>query len=94
MAAYHAALLGHGVTAYVEELCWDDYRFAMVQGPLVAVFGYAYGTRTDRGDRMFAAMVRRVLCRDPRPRHAHPRAGVVDRARSSPAAISACRSTQ
>ena len=32
----------------------------MVQGPLVAVFGYAYGTRTERGDRMFAAMVRRA----------------------------------
>ena len=31
----------------------------MVQGPLVAVFGCAYGTRTERGDQMFAAMVRR-----------------------------------
>ncbi|MET0837360.1 MAG: phosphotransferase [Marmoricola sp.] len=60
VAAYHAALVGHGVTAYDEEQCWDDYRFAMVQGPLVAVFGYAYGTRTERGDRMFAAMVRRA----------------------------------
>ena len=32
----------------------------MVQGPLVAVFGYAYGTRTERGDRMFAAMAQRA----------------------------------
>jgi hypothetical protein len=31
----------------------------MIQGPLVAVFGCAYGTRTERGDRMFAAMVAR-----------------------------------
>ena len=45
---------------YAPETCWDDYRFAMVQGPLVAVFGYAYGTRTERGDRMFAAMVQRA----------------------------------
>ena len=60
VAAYHAALLGHGVTDYSAELCWEDYRFAMVQGPLVAVFGYAYGTRTERGDRMFAAMARRA----------------------------------
>ena len=60
VAAYHSALRGHGVSSYSLEQCWDDYRFAMVQGPLVAVFGYAYGTRTERGDRMFAAMVRRA----------------------------------
>ncbi len=46
--------------AYDVEHCWDDYVFAMLQGPLVAVFGYAYGTRTERGDRMFAAMVHRA----------------------------------
>ncbi len=60
VAAYHRALVGHGVSAYDEAACWDDYRFAMVQGPLVAVFGYAYGTRTERGDRMFAAMAQRA----------------------------------
>jgi hypothetical protein len=60
VAAYHQALLAHGVSSYSSEQCWDDYRFAMVQGPLVAVFGFAYGTRTDRGDLMFAAMVRRA----------------------------------
>lgn len=59
VAAYHQALLDHGVTGYDVEACWDDYRFAMPQGPLVAVFGCAYGTRTDRGDLMFAAMIRR-----------------------------------
>ncbi|MGA8256245.1 MAG: aminoglycoside phosphotransferase family protein [Nocardioides sp.] len=58
--AYHAALLEHGVVDYDRELCWDDYRFAMIQGPLVSVFGCAYGTRTERGDRMFAAMVTRA----------------------------------
>jgi hypothetical protein len=59
VAAYHSALLAHGVTDYEFGSCWNDYRFAMVQGPLVSVFGCAYGTRTDRGDRMFAAMVAR-----------------------------------
>ena len=59
VAAYHEALVGHGVTDYPLADCWEDYRFAMVQGPLVSVFGCAYGTRTERGDRMFAAMVSR-----------------------------------
>lgn len=59
VAAYHRALLGHGVASYSLEQCWDDYRFAQLQVPLVAVFGQAYGTRTDRGDRMFAAMIAR-----------------------------------
>lgn len=60
VASYHSALEGYGVAAYPGDLAWDDYRFAMPQGPLVAVFGCAYGTRTDRGDLMFAAMVTRA----------------------------------
>ncbi len=60
VTAYHRALVGHGVTDYDRDQCWDDYRFAMIQGPLVSVFGCAYGTRTERGDRMFAAMVTRA----------------------------------
>lgn len=59
VSTYHRALLSHGVEDYSVQQCWDDYRFAMLQGPLVAVFGCAYGTRTERGDRMFAAMVKR-----------------------------------
>ncbi|WP_435768841.1 phosphotransferase family protein [Nocardioides sp. SYSU DS0651] len=59
VAAYHAALTVHGVASYSLEECWDDYRFAMLQGPLVSVFGQAYGTRTERGDRMFAVMTAR-----------------------------------
>ncbi|WP_241385661.1 phosphotransferase family protein [Rhodococcus sp. CH91] len=59
LATYHRALLCHGVDGYGLRECWDDYRFAMLQGPLVSVFGYAYGTRTERGDRMFAAMLAR-----------------------------------
>jgi len=59
VAAYHQALVGHGVTGYSLEDCWDDYRFALLQGPLVSVFGCAYGARSERGDAMFAAMVER-----------------------------------
>ncbi|MCD4532544.1 ecdysteroid 22-kinase family protein [Nocardioides sp. cx-169] len=59
VAAYHRALTSYGVSGHSLEECWDDYRFAMVQGPLVATFGCAYGTRSPRGDRMFATMVAR-----------------------------------
>jgi hypothetical protein len=59
IGAYHSALLAHGVMDNECGSCWNDYRFAMVQGPLVAVCRCAYGTRTDRGDQMFAAMVAR-----------------------------------
>jgi hypothetical protein len=59
VATYHAALTSHGVSGQGLEECWDDYRFAMLQGPLVATFGCAFGTRSERGDRMFATMVAR-----------------------------------
>lgn len=59
VGAYHSALVRHGVPSYGLDECWDDYAFAMLQGPLVSVFGQAYGARTDRGDRMFAVMVAR-----------------------------------
>lgn len=59
VGAYHEALLAYGVSGFSRDDCFRDYRFAMIQGPLVSVFGCAYGTRTDRGDRMFAAMVAR-----------------------------------
>ncbi len=59
VVAYHAALTAYGVGDHPLEECWDDYAFAMVQGPLVSIFGCAYGARTERGDRMFATMVAR-----------------------------------
>ncbi|MBC9733254.1 phosphotransferase [Nocardioides marmotae] len=60
VAAYHARLVEHGVTDHPLEECFEDYRFAMLQGILVSVFGCAYGARTERGDRMFAVMVERT----------------------------------
>jgi aminoglycoside/choline kinase family phosphotransferase len=59
VAEYHADLTAYGVEGYEADLCWEDYRYAMLQGPLVSVFGCAVGSRTERGDAMFAAMVER-----------------------------------
>ena len=59
VTTYHRRLTAYGVADSPLEECWDDYRFSMLQGPLVATFGCAYSTRTERGDRMFAAMVQR-----------------------------------
>ncbi|MDO9457618.1 phosphotransferase family protein [Nocardioides sp.] len=59
VATYHSSLLGFGVADYELDECWLDYRVSMLQGPLIAVFGYVYTGRTERGDRMFATMVER-----------------------------------
>ncbi|MEO3783671.1 aminoglycoside phosphotransferase family protein [Actinocorallia sp. B10E7] len=59
VSRYHTALTGYGVDDYGLQECFDDYRFAAVQGPLITVLGCAYGTPTDRGDRMFLTMARR-----------------------------------
>ena len=53
---YHGALRAHGVTDHTVEQCWDDYRFGMLQGPLITIVGAAYGEVTERGDEMFLAM--------------------------------------
>ncbi|MEU8804032.1 oxidoreductase family protein [Spirillospora sp. NPDC048819] len=60
VARYHDALLTHGVTDYPLGLCWDDYRFALLQAPLITVLGCAYGTPTERGDAMFLTMATRA----------------------------------
>jgi hypothetical protein len=59
VAEYHAALLTHGVTGHSLEECRDDYRFSMLQGPLITIVGAAYGAPTERGDDMFVAMATR-----------------------------------
>jgi Phosphotransferase enzyme family len=59
VAAYHAALVDHGVAGYELDDCRDDYRFGLLQGPLIAVLGAAFSQRTDRGDDMFMAMTAR-----------------------------------
>jgi hypothetical protein len=56
VGAYHEALLGHGVTDYSLETCFDDYRRGHFQGPLITVLGAMAVIQTDRGDEMFMAM--------------------------------------
>lgn len=59
IAAYHDRLVGYGVSNYTVDQCFEDYRHGMLQMPLIAIYGCAYGSRTERGDQMFAAMIRR-----------------------------------
>ncbi|MGN0065514.1 MAG: phosphotransferase [Nocardioides sp.] len=59
VAAYHAALPDAVRAAYTVEDCFDDYAFALLQVPLVTVLGQVYGSPTERGEEMFAAMTRR-----------------------------------
>ncbi|WP_459546289.1 phosphotransferase [Nocardia sp. X0981] len=59
VATYHQRLTEQGVSGYTIEDCRQDYRFATLQVPLVAIFGAAYGTPTERGDAMFTVMIRR-----------------------------------
>lgn len=60
VAAYHAALQAEGVAGYTLDQCHDDYRFGLLQGPLIIVTGSIFSTRTDRGDDMFMAMAARA----------------------------------
>jgi aminoglycoside phosphotransferase (APT) family kinase protein len=57
---YHVALAAQGVRDHSLEQCLDDYRFAMLQGPLITIVGAAYGAPTERGDEMFVTMARRA----------------------------------
>jgi len=57
IAAYHAALARHGVTDYPFGQCWEDYRYAMLQVPMIVGYGCAYAaSHSERGDRMFTVM--------------------------------------
>jgi hypothetical protein len=56
---YHTALLTYGVTDFDRDSCWQDYRFAMLQAPLISALGFAFAVGTDRGDDMIATMLRR-----------------------------------
>ena len=63
VTAYHRALLDLGVPAtHTADRCWRDYVLGLLQGPVIGTFGWLYGSRTERGDEMFAVMMRRC-CR-------------------------------
>jgi hypothetical protein len=59
VSMYCETLLPHGVADYTTQDCFQDYRLGMLQCPLTIVLGAAYGTPTERGDEMFATMIRR-----------------------------------
>jgi aminoglycoside/choline kinase family phosphotransferase len=60
VAEYHRQLLSYGVPNYSAKQCWDEYRAHAVYG-LVLTIPVSMGVqRTERGDRMFAAMARRA----------------------------------
>jgi hypothetical protein len=59
VGAYHRRLVELGVPGYDAERCWDDYRYALFQGPFITVLGAVVGQRTERGDRMFTVMADR-----------------------------------
>ncbi|HET6952595.1 MAG TPA: phosphotransferase [Acidimicrobiales bacterium] len=59
VAAYHRALGDHDIGEYDVEDCWEDYRLAMLHGPLIILLGRLTATVTERGDEMFRTMWRR-----------------------------------
>ncbi len=56
---YRQALGAHGVRGYASETCWQDYRFGMLQVPLITTLGFAFSAATERGDDMALAMLQR-----------------------------------
>jgi hypothetical protein len=56
---YHEALVGHGVSGYGADECWDDYRVHAIHGLQVGVFGLGAVKRTPRGDEMWRVWIER-----------------------------------
>ena len=55
---YHRALSEY-VDDYDRESCWEDYRFGMLQVPMISTLGFAFSAATERGDDMMLAMLER-----------------------------------
>ena len=58
VAAYQRAMRGF-VPDYDAETCWEDYRFGMLQVPMITTLGHAFSTATERGDEMALVMLQR-----------------------------------
>lgn len=56
---YHRALTRYEIGDYDAETCWQDYRFGMLQVPLITTLGHAFSAATDRGDEMALTMLTR-----------------------------------
>ena len=60
VAAYHRTLVeDFGVGGYDAESCWYDYRYGMLQIPLITTLGFAFSAATERGDDMALTMLQR-----------------------------------
>jgi len=57
---YHETLAAGGVKGYSPGECWEDYRYALFQAPLITVLGAYVARPTERGDRMFIVMAERA----------------------------------
>ena len=57
---YHAALVDAGVTDYDLDTCWNDYRLAMLQIPLITTLGAAFAAGSSRGDDIVVVMLERA----------------------------------
>lgn len=58
VGAYHRALADY-VDGYSAESCWDDYRFGVLQVPMITTLGHAFSAATERGDEMALVMLQR-----------------------------------
>lgn len=56
---YHERLLASGVADYTWDECWTDYRRFAFAGYLMATSASMVAARTERGDRLFVAMLER-----------------------------------
>lgn len=60
LAEYHRQLLSYGVEDYAFDRCWHEYQAHAVYGLILTIPTSLGVQRTDRGDAMFATMLRRV----------------------------------
>lgn len=58
VAGYQKAMSAY-VADYDLETCWQDYRFGMLQVPMITTLGHAFSTATERGDDMALVMLQR-----------------------------------
>jgi hypothetical protein len=56
---YHRELRRYDVGDFDAEMCWQDYRFGMLQVPLITTLGHAFSAPTERGDEMALTMLQR-----------------------------------
>jgi hypothetical protein len=57
---YHEAITRAGVAGYDWDRCWADYRLYAAYGVIMLTTAAVVVERTDRGDAMFLAMLRRI----------------------------------